>query len=76
VANDADRVDGVGHTWPGGKQYLPKLIIGTTSDSFNAAATIWQSFASHRFARTTRGDGPRSETPRSPYRAVPSQTVD
>jgi polyhydroxybutyrate depolymerase len=50
VANNADRVDGVGHTWPGGKQYLPKLIIGTTSDSFNAAATIWQFFASRRFA--------------------------
>jgi polyhydroxybutyrate depolymerase len=49
------RADGAGHTWPGGKQYLPKLIIGTTSDSFNATATIWQFFSSHRSAQATRG---------------------
>jgi polyhydroxybutyrate depolymerase len=44
------RVDGAGHTWPGGKQYLPRLIIGTTSSSFNATSTIWQFFASHSLA--------------------------
>ena len=41
------RVDGAGHTWPGGKQYLPKLLIGITTGSFNATAAIWQFFAGH-----------------------------
>jgi polyhydroxybutyrate depolymerase len=44
------RVDGAGHTWPGGKQYLPKLLIGTTTRSFDATTTIWQFFAGHRSA--------------------------
>jgi polyhydroxybutyrate depolymerase len=42
------RVDGAGHTWPSGPQYLPKAIIGATSDSFDASVTIWQFLSSHR----------------------------
>ena len=44
------RVDGAGHTWPDGIQYLPRLIIGPTSHSFDASATIWQFFAAHSLA--------------------------
>ena len=44
------RVDGAGHTWPGGMQYLPKVLIGSTTNTFNATATIWQFFSSHRSA--------------------------
>ncbi|HYF52602.1 MAG TPA: PHB depolymerase family esterase [Planctomycetota bacterium] len=41
------KVEGGGHTWPGGKQYLPELIIGKTSREFDATAAIWEFFKSH-----------------------------
>ena len=44
------RVEGAGHTWPGGSQYLPKLIIGSTSKSFDASEVIWQFLSGHRLA--------------------------
>lgn len=38
-------VTGGGHTWPGGLQYLPKIIIGKTSREFNASEEIWKFFS-------------------------------
>ncbi len=35
---------GGGHTWPRGKQYLPKLIVGRTSKEFIASEVIWKWF--------------------------------
>ncbi len=35
---------GGGHTWPGGWQYLPKLIVGRTSKELNASEVIWKWF--------------------------------
>jgi polyhydroxybutyrate depolymerase len=35
---------GGGHTWPGGMQYLPKLLVGRTSEEFNASEEIWKWF--------------------------------
>jgi polyhydroxybutyrate depolymerase len=40
-------VEGGGHTWPGGLQYLPQGRIGRTSRDFNASETIWQFFQEH-----------------------------
>lgn len=40
-------VDGGGHTWPGGRQYLPAATIGRTSRDFDASATIWAFFVTH-----------------------------
>ena len=34
-------VDGGGHTWPGGRQYLPRLVIGRTSRDFDGSAYVW-----------------------------------
>ncbi len=39
-------VDGGGHTWPGGPQYLPQRIIGKTSQDINASEVIWSFFES------------------------------
>ncbi|MBS1916814.1 MAG: hypothetical protein JST87_11095 [Bacteroidetes bacterium] len=33
-----------GHTWPGGFQYLPKMIIGKTCKDFNAEEKIFEFF--------------------------------
>ncbi len=40
-------IDGGGHTWPGGYQYLPERIIGRTSRDINADQVIWNFFAEH-----------------------------
>jgi len=37
-------IEGGGHTWPGGLQYLPKLFIGRTSKQINASEEIWKFF--------------------------------
>jgi polyhydroxybutyrate depolymerase len=40
-------IQGGGHTWPGGPQYLPKLVVGRVCRDFDAAATIWAFFRAH-----------------------------
>jgi polyhydroxybutyrate depolymerase len=35
-------IEGGGHTWPGGEQYLPEAIVGRTSRDFSAATVIWE----------------------------------
>ncbi|MDR7544038.1 MAG: PHB depolymerase family esterase [Armatimonadota bacterium] len=37
-------VDGGGHTWPGGLQYLPERIVGRTSRDMDANEVIWGFF--------------------------------
>jgi polyhydroxybutyrate depolymerase len=41
------KIDGGGHTWPGGLQYLPAWLIGKTSRDINANEVIWNFFKSH-----------------------------
>lgn len=38
------RIEGGGHTWPGGPQYLPERTIGKTSRAFDATRAIWEFF--------------------------------
>ena len=40
-------LDGGGHTWPGGKQYLPKLLVGAVCPELDATRTIWEFFKQH-----------------------------
>jgi polyhydroxybutyrate depolymerase len=40
-------VAGGGHTWPGGPQYLPPAIIGSTTTTFDATAQLWRFFSAH-----------------------------
>jgi polyhydroxybutyrate depolymerase len=47
VAIELYEVEGGGHTWPGGKQYLPVFLIGKTTHQFYASNTIWEFFAAH-----------------------------
>ncbi len=41
------QIDNGGHTWPGGKQYLPKPVIGSTTRAFDASEPIAQFFLAH-----------------------------
>ena len=41
------RLDGGGHTWPGGAQYLPQMRVGRVCHDFDATAVIWNFFKAH-----------------------------
>lgn len=41
------RVEGGGHTWPGGRQYLPERVVGRVSRDIDASEVIFEFFASH-----------------------------
>ena len=40
-------VDGLGHTWAGGKSLLPERMVGKTSDKIKATDVIWVFFRKH-----------------------------
>lgn len=40
-------VNGGGHTWPGGAQYAPRLVVGRVCRDFDATRTVWEFFRSH-----------------------------
>ncbi len=44
---------GAGHTWPGGVQYLPKLLVGAVCRDFDASEEIWGFFRNHPKASET-----------------------
>lgn len=44
----AFRIDGGGHTWPGGTQYLPKMMVGIASKNLDASRELWSFFSSRR----------------------------
>ncbi|OBK16683.1 extracellular catalytic domain type 1 short-chain-length polyhydroxyalkanoate depolymerase [Mycobacterium asiaticum] len=41
------RIEKGGHTWPGGKQYLPKAVIGSTTRAFDGSEVIAEFFLRH-----------------------------
>ncbi len=41
-------IDGGGHTWPNGMQYLPKFLVGKVTHNLDATQTIWQFFQQQR----------------------------
>jgi polyhydroxybutyrate depolymerase len=42
------RIEHGGHTWPGGRQYLPQALIGRVSRDISAAHEIFELFAAQR----------------------------
>jgi len=40
-------IEGGGHTWPGGQQYLPEKIIGRTCRDIDANAVLWDFFKNY-----------------------------
>ena len=43
-------VEGMGHTWAGGKSLLPESMVGKTSDKIRATDAIWDFFVRHPMA--------------------------
>jgi polyhydroxybutyrate depolymerase len=42
------RIDGGGHTWPSSRVRLPRVLLGRTSDTFDATRVIWDFLSTHR----------------------------
>ena len=40
-------VEGLGHTWPGGRSLLPERMVGKTSNKLRAKDVIWAFFREH-----------------------------
>jgi len=40
-------IDGGGHTWPGGTQYLPIFVVGKVTRNLQATPVIWEFFQKH-----------------------------
>jgi polyhydroxybutyrate depolymerase len=40
-------IRGGGHTWPGGPQYFPAILVGKTNHDINATEVIWDFFSHH-----------------------------
>jgi polyhydroxybutyrate depolymerase len=40
-------IEGGGHTWPGGNQYLPERVIGKVCRDVEATPILWQFFKAH-----------------------------
>ncbi len=40
-------VEGLGHTWAGGKSLLPEFLVGKRSNKINATDLIWEFFRKH-----------------------------
>jgi polyhydroxybutyrate depolymerase len=40
-------IEGGGHTWPGGPQYLPVALVGKASRNLDATQVIWEFFQHH-----------------------------
>jgi polyhydroxybutyrate depolymerase len=41
------QIDSGGHTWPGGKQYLPASVIGPTTRALDGSEAIAKFFLAH-----------------------------
>jgi len=36
-----------GHTWPGGLQYVPEIVVGKTTHNLDASEVLWDFFSHH-----------------------------
>ena len=39
------RIEGGGHTWPSGRQYLPRLVVGRVNKDIDGAEEVWSFFS-------------------------------
>lgn len=47
------RVEGGGHTWPGGRPYMPRAVVGAVCRDFDAVPMMFDFFARHRRAQAS-----------------------
>jgi polyhydroxybutyrate depolymerase len=42
------RIEGGGHTWPSGRQYLPRIVVGRVNKDIDGAEEVWSFFSQFR----------------------------
>lgn len=42
------RIEGGGHTWPSGRQYLPRFVVGRVNKDIDGAEAVWSFFSQFR----------------------------
>jgi polyhydroxybutyrate depolymerase len=60
------RIEGGGHTWPGGWQYLPRLVIGRVSRDIDGGSLIFDFFARHKRPQAGPATAPVAPSPQHP----------
>ena len=55
-------IEGGGHTWPNGRQYLPEQIVGKTSRDVDANTILWEFFKRHQMSAPMQTPAPRAPT--------------
>lgn len=40
-------IDNMGHTWPGGRNVMPRALVGKSSERINATNVVWKFFKQH-----------------------------
>lgn len=50
-------IEGLGHTWAGGKSLLPEFMVGKRSDKVKATDVIWEFFQKHSLAAVKQNSG-------------------
>jgi polyhydroxybutyrate depolymerase len=66
------RVEGGGHTWPGGPEFIPASLLGTTNRDIDATETIWDFFKAAMAAKTLPPTASRVTSPLQPVSTTPS----
>jgi polyhydroxybutyrate depolymerase len=59
-------VQGMGHSWPGGREVLPVSVVGPRSNKINATDAIWEFFARHYLAVRSVAADPNAPPPSTP----------
>jgi len=59
-------VEGLGHTWAGGKSLLPASMVGPRSDTLKATDVIWRFFQARPMAASEPGPSPSAPLRPSP----------
>ncbi|MCP5065805.1 MAG: hypothetical protein GY946_04500, partial [bacterium] len=63
------RIEGGGHTWPGGWQYLPRLVVGRVSRDIDGTQLVFDFFARHKRAPVPPPAAVPTEPPAAPDKA-------
>jgi|CXWL01.1.fsa_nt_gi polyhydroxybutyrate depolymerase len=69
-------VDGLGHTWAGGRSILPESMVGRKSNSISATDVIWDFFQKHARPRRTDASRTRFSPAPSPQLFLSGRSAD
>jgi len=72
------KIEGGGHTWPGGPQYAPSSVIGLVSTHIDGSAEIWEHLSPIQYYLTisSTGGGSVSEPGKGTFTCYEGEVVD